>query len=95
MVVFMVMRMAVGGGGFLLLAVDGHRHVGARNAAGGGGAGLRRHPRQAQVVHPGHKGGAGVRVQQFVQGGHQHIAGGAHVAFKIQRFHRRSVPPSG
>ena len=78
-------------GGVLLLAMDGHGHVGARNAAGLGVCRAHRHAGQAQGVHLVHKGL--LVVQKLVQGGHQHIAGCAHGAFDVKRFHS-SVNPS-
>lgn len=69
-----------------LLAVDPHLHAGAGDAAGD-----RRHRLHR---YAGEKGVHGFQkrvflplVQQLVQSGHQHIAGGAHVAFQIQCFH--------
>ena len=78
-----------GGGLRLLLAVHRHRHVGARDAAGGGRLSLQMHPGEPEVVH-------GIQepllvLQQFVQGGHEHIPGGPHIAFQVKCFHL--IPP--
>ena len=81
-----------GGGLMLLLAVYGHRHVGAGNAAGGGGLGLQPDPRQAQPVHGAEK--PRLVLQQLVQGGHKHVPGGPHAAFQIKCFHISSSPSS-
>ena len=64
----------------LLLAVDGDGHVGAPDTAGGGGLGLHGNAGE-QAVHGVQK--PGLVLQQLVQGAHQHVAGGAHVAFQI------------
>lgn len=95
MLVLMMMRMnflmAVAAGhivAVLLLAVDGHVHVGAADAAGGGAPGRHRHTGD-QAVHGVQE--AGLVLQQLIEGGHQHIAGGAHVAFQIQCFHRSAL----
>ena len=78
-----------GGELHLLLAVHRHRHVGARDAAGGGPLGLQAHPGEPQAVH-------GIQepllvLQQFIQGGHEHVPGGPHVAFQVKRLH--FIPP--
>ena len=78
------------GGGVLLIAMDGHGHVGARNAAGLGVCRAHRHAGQPQGVHLVHKGL--LVVQKLVQGGHQHIAGCAHGAFDVKRFHSSFNP---
>ena len=69
----------------LLRAVHGHTHVRARNAAGGGRAGLQADAGQAQTVHGRDK--TILVLQQFIQGGHEHIARRTHVAFNIQCSH--------
>ena len=68
----------------LLLAVDHDLHMGTADAAGGGGPGRNCYAGE-QVVHRVKK--AGLIVQQLVEGSYQHVAGGAHIAFKIQCFH--------
>ena len=73
----------------LLLAIHGHSHMGAGDAALFGALALHAHAGQAQGVHAG---GEGVGVgHEFGEGGHQHIAGGAHAAFDVERFHG-SIP---
>ena len=85
-VVEMVLTGGLRGGGLsLLLAVHHYRHVGARDAAGGGPLGLQAHPGEPQAVH-------GIQetllvLQQFIQGGHEHIPGGPHIAFQVKCFH--------
>ena len=69
----------------LLLAVDRHRHVGAGDAAGGGSLGLHPDAGQAQGVHGVQK--RLLVLQKLIQGGHQHIPGGAHIAFNVKYFH--------
>ena len=84
-----VMMMAVDVVGMLLLAVHGHGDVGAGDAALLRRAALKAHAGQAQGVHAG---GEGVGVgHEFGEGGHQHIAGGAHAAFDVECFHG-SIP---
>lgn len=89
-VVEMVLACGLRGGGLrLLLAVHRHRHVGARDAAGGGRLGLQPHPGEPQAVH-------GIQepllvLQQFIQGGHEHIPGGPHIAFQVKCLHL--IPP--
>ena len=62
----------------LLLAVDQNGHMGALNAALDGPLGGKRHPRQAQRVHPPEEVlRLGVKLQQ---GRHEHVAGGPHGA---------------
>ena len=66
------------------LAVDGDVHVGAADTAGHCGPGGHLHSGD-QVIH-------GVQeslfvLQQFIQGGHQHVACGTHIALQIQCFH--------
>ena len=70
----------------LLLAVDRHLHVGAGDAAGDGLPGRHRDAGE-QAVHGVPKDVLLGLGQQLVQGGHQHVAGGAHIAFQIQCFH--------
>ena len=70
---------------FLLLPVDGDRHMGAGDAALYRGLGGELHPGDAQAVHaPDKLLRLGMKLQQS---GGQHIAGSAHVAFQIQCFH--------
>ena len=89
-VVEMILAGSLRGGGLsLLLAVHRHRYVGARDAAGGGPLGLQAHPGEPQAVH-------GIQepllvLQQFIQGGHEHVPGGPHIAFQVKRFH--FIPP--
>ena len=63
-----------------LLAVDGDGHVGAPDAAGGGGLGLHGDAGD-QAVHRVQKGG--LVLQQLVQSAHQHVASGTHIAVQI------------
>ena len=72
----------------LLPAVDQHLHAGAGDAAGDGAPG-RHGDTGEQAVHGVQKGVLLDLGQQLVQGGHQHVAGGAHIAFQIQCFHCR------
>ena len=65
-----------------LLTVDGDVHVGAGDAAGDSLAGLNFHPGE-QAVHGLQKIMLFGFGHQLVQRRHQHIAGGAHVAFQI------------
>ena len=89
-VVEMILAGSFGGGGLsLLLAVHRHRYVGARDAAGGGPLGLQAHPGEPQAVHGIQK--PLLVLQQFIQGGHEHVPGGPHIAFQIKRFH--FIPP--
>ena len=67
----------------LLLAVDRHLHVGAGDAAGDGLPGRHRDAGE-QAVHGVPKDVLLGLGQQLVQGGHQHVAGGAHITFQIQ-----------
>ena len=76
MAMLMMMKVLV-----LLLAVDGNLHVGAADAAGDGGSRLQMNAGQAQAVHGGQE--ALLVLQQFVQGGHEHIPRRAHVTFNI------------
>jgi hypothetical protein len=80
--VFMVMVMNVLG--FFLLAVHGHLHVGARNAALDGLLRFHMHAGQAQAVHFFNE--SLFVGNQFQQRRHQHIARRAHGAFQIQGF---------
>ncbi len=73
------------GGLHFLLAVHRHRHVGARDAAGGGPLGLQPHPRESQTVHSVQE--PLLVLQQFIQGGHEHVPGGPHIAFQVKCFH--------
>ena len=89
-VVEMVLAGGLRGGGFhFLLAVHRHRHVGARDAAGGGPLGLQAHPGEPQAVHSVQE--PLLVLQQFIQGGHEHVPGGPHIAFQVKRFH--FIPP--
>ena len=72
----------------LLLPVDQHLHAGAGDAAGDGAPG-RHGDAGEQAVHGVQKGALLGLGQQLVQGGRQHVAGGAHIAFQIQCFHFR------
>ena len=91
-IVFMMMLMIMVGmivPRFLFLPVHGHRHMRTGDPALHGR--LRAHPNagKPQSVHP-----VDERLPvlcQFQQRGGQHIAGGAHAAFQIQRFHRVSL----
>ena len=85
-----VMGRLAGDGPGLLLPVHGDRHVGARDAAGGGFLGLHPDAGEAQAVHGVQK--ALLVFQQLVQGGHEHIPGGPHIALDVKRLHI-SVPP--
>ena len=71
--------------GFLLLTAYGHLHPGARNAAGLGGQGGKGDPGQAQGIHGADKGR--LVGQQLVEGGHEHVACGAHIALQVQNLH--------
>ena len=75
----------------LLDAVDGHMHVGARDARGDAPLGLQVHAGEGQVVH-GVQEGLFV-LQELIEGGEQHIPCRAHIAFQIQCFHLR-IPPN-
>ena len=65
----------------LLFSVDSDLHVGTADAAGNSGGGLHLHAGQAQAVHGAQE--ALLVLQQLVQGGHEHIARGPHITFKI------------
>ena len=75
---------------FLLLIVDGNRHVGAENTAF-----FRRVGKVAHVGNPqsveGREGCLSVGVK-LVKSGQQHVAGRTHAAFEIKGFHF-VVPP--
>ena len=64
----------------LLLAVDRHPHVGARDAAGFGGHRGHLHPGQSQAVHGVQKLLPLALAQQLIQGGHEHISCRPHIA---------------
>jgi hypothetical protein len=64
----------------LLLAIDHNRHMGSFDAALERLIRFHFDTRDIQAVHFLNKG---LLINQFTQGSHQHIAGGAHVAFKI------------
>ena len=51
--------------------------------------GLQAHPGEPQAVHGIQK--PLLVLQQFIQGGHEHVPGGPHIAFQIKRFH--FIPP--
>ena len=76
----------------LLLAVDGHRHVGARDAAGH--RRLRRHADagEPQTVHFLQEGGLLLLTQELEEGGGEHVPGAPHSAFNVKGFHV-TVPP--
>ena len=87
----MVVMGRLAGGGFgLLLSVHSDGHVGAGDAAGGGFLGLHPDTWEAQAVHGVQK--PLLVLQQLVQGGHEHVTGGPHIALNIKCFHV-SVPP--
>ena len=71
----------------LLLAVHGHAHVGAGDAALHGGLGGEGHAGQIQAVQLFDKGR--LVGQQFQQRRGEHIAGRAHGALDIEHFHER------
>lgn len=76
----------------LLMAVDGHRHMGARDAAGH--RRLRRHvdAGETQAVHLLQKGGLLLLAQKFKEGGGEHVPGAPHGAFDVKGFHVTSPP---
>ena len=74
----------------LLLAVDGHCHVGAHDAAGGGLPGLHPDTGEPQAVHGAEE--ALLVLQQLVESGHEHVTGRPHIALQIQGFHV-TIPP--
>ena len=88
-VMFMVMGVVVLP---FLLAVDGHRHVSAGDAAGH--RRLRRHmdAGETQTVHFLQKGGLLLLAQKLEEGGGEHVSGAPHGAFKVKGFHV-TVPP--
>ena len=75
-----------------LLAVDGHRHVGARDAAGH--RRLRRHADagEPQTVHLLQEGGLLLLAQKLEEGGGEHVPGAPHGTFNVKGFHV-TVPP--
>ena len=75
-----------------LLAVDGHRHVGARDAAGH--RRLRRHADagEPQTVHFLQEGGLLLLTQELEEGGGEHVPGAPHGTFNVKGFHV-TVPP--
>ena len=75
-----------------LLAVDGHRHVGARDATGH--RRLRRHADagEPQTVHFLQEGGLQLLTQELEEGGGEHVPGAPHSAFNVKGFHV-TVPP--
>lgn len=91
-VVMMIVVMVVVVGFPLLMAVDGHRHVGAGDAAGHGR--LRRHvdAGETQGVHLFQKGCFLLLAQEFKEGGGEHIPGTPHGTFNVKGFHV-TVPP--
>ena len=75
-----------------LLAVDGHRHVGARDAAGH--RRLRRHADagETQTVHLLQEGGLLLLTQELEEGGGKHVPGAPHGTFNVKGFHITSPP---
>ena len=75
-----------------LLAVDGHRHVGARDAAGH--RRLRRHADagETQAVHLLQEGGLLLLAQELEEGGGKHVPGAPHGTFNVKGFHITSPP---
>ena len=75
-----------------LLAVDGHRHVGARDAAGH--RRLRRHADagEPQTVHLLQEGGLLLLAQKLEEGGGEHVPGAPHGTFNVKGFHITSPP---
>ena len=75
-----------------LLAVDGHRHVGARDAAGH--RRLRRHvdAGETQAVHLLQEGGLLLLAQELEEGGGKHVPGAPHGTFNVKGFHITSPP---
>lgn len=76
----------------LLLAVDGHRHVGARDATGH--RRLRRHvdARETQAVHLLQEGGLLLLAQKLKEGSGKHVASAPHGTFDVKVFHVISPP---
>ena len=91
-VVMMIVVMVVVVGFPLLMAVDGHRHVGAGDAAGHGR--LRRHmdAGETQAVHLFQKGSLLLLAQEFKEGGGEHIPGTPHGTLNVKGFHVTSPP---
>lgn len=87
-IVIMVMVLVVP----LLMAVDGHRHVGTRDAAGH--RRLRRHmdAGETQSVHFFQKGGLLLFTQKLKEGGGEHVPGTPHGTFDVKGFHVTSPP---
>ena len=84
----MVVVVVIMAGFRLLLPVHCHRHVGACDAAGGCGPGLQVHAGKSQTVH-------GIQkllpvIQQFIEGGHEHISRCPHLTFYIKCLHLSS-----
>ena len=75
-----------------LLAVDGHRHVGARDAAGH--RRLRRHvdAGETQAVHLLQEGGLLLLAQKLKEGSGKHVPVAPHGTFDVKRFHITSPP---
>lgn len=75
-----------------LLAVDGHRHVGARDAAGH--RRLRRHvdAGETQAVHLLQEGGLLLLAQKLKEGSGKHVASAPHGTFNVKGFHITSPP---
>ena len=75
-----------------LLAVDGHRHVGARDAAGH--RRLRRHADagETQAVHLLQEGGLLLLAQKLKEGSGKHVPGAPHGTFNVKGFHITSPP---
>ena len=76
----------------LLVAVDGHRHMGARDAAGH--RRLRRHADagEPQTVHFLQEGGLLLLAQKLKEGGGEHIPGTPHGTLNVKGFHVTSPP---
>lgn len=91
-VVMMIVVMVVVVGFPLLMAVDGHRHVGAGDAAGHGR--LRRHvdARETQAVHLLQEGGLLLLAQKLKKGSGKHVASAPHGTFDVKGFHVTSPP---
>ena len=76
----------------LLMAVDGHRHMGARDAAGHRRLRLHVDAGKAQAVHLLQKGGLLLLAQELKEGGGEHVPGAPHGTFNVKGFHVTSPP---